>query len=96
MNYDYSKDLVDMNATTSQDAFSIFVKLSKNVDNLFLTAVLKFSSDDSSNFDIEYMNKTVDVCKFPIHPRYEPLIQLVYRIISKKVHLPQRCPLKKV
>lgn len=86
-----------MNASlTSQGALNMYIRSLKDIKNVFATIVVKFSSNHSNNFDIDYMNKTVNVCKLFHNPRYEPLLKLGYKIISKDVHLPQRCPVKKV
>lgn len=85
-----------MNASLSEDgALSVFLKPLRDIGQVFLTVVLRFSTDDRS-FDINYLNKTVDFCKLTSKPRYEPFIKLGYKIVSEKVHLPQSCPIKKV
>lgn len=85
-----------MNATLSEGgALSVFLRPSVDINQAFLTVVLTFSTDDR-NFDIHYLNKTVDFCQLSSKPRYEPFIKLGYKIVSEKVHLPQHCPIKKV
>lgn len=94
--YNYNKEFGEANATLSaHGSVSFFVKSTVNIDRLFLTSLVQFSSDGTDNFDINFTNKTVDICKLSRNPRYEPLIQLVFKILSEKVHLP-RCPVKKV
>lgn len=85
-----------MNATLSPDGYlSLFIQSSIDIERLFLTVVIKFGTADS-DFNIEFMNRTVEICKFQRNPRYEPLLQLFYKILSEKMQLPQRCPVKKV
>lgn len=86
-----------MNVTISPGgALNLFIKPSMDFDQFFITMVLKFSTKSSDNFDVNFMNKTIDFCKLVKEPRYEPLIKLGYKIFSEKTHLPQRCPIKKV
>lgn len=97
--YDYSMYYGMMNATMSENgAASLFLKPSRDLNNVFATVVLNFSPDGSANFNANFINKTIDFCKLLHVPRYEPLIKLTYKIISEteNVHFPQRCPLKKV
>ncbi len=95
--YNYANDAAEANATLSADgSITFFAKPLVEVKQIFLTVVIKFSNDGSENFDIDFMNKTINLCKMFYNPRYEPLIQLVVKIISVKVRLPQRCPVRKV
>lgn len=97
VSYEYSRDVTDMNATLSEDgALFIYLKSLVDVNQAFLTVVLSFSTDRSDKFDMNYLNKTVNFCKLLSGARYEPLIKLIYQLSSKKWHLPQRCPIKKV
>lgn len=78
-------------------AMSLYVRQRIEVKRLFVTVTNKFSKNENTNdFEINFLDKTVDICKFSQNRRYEPLIQLVYRITSEKINLPQRCPIKKV
>lgn len=48
--------------------------------------------------NVEFMNKTINLCKV-VHTRNdEPLLKLAFKVISenKKSNLPKDCPVKKV
>lgn len=86
-----------MNATLSPSgAITFYVRTLTEIKELFLTGVLKYSTDNSLNFDMEFTNKTIDVCKVLHNARYEPLVQLGYKIIAQQMLLPRRCPVQKV
>lgn len=61
----------------------------------WVNAAMHFKNN--KNKYIEFTNKTVNVCRLLNNRRYEPLIGLIYDILSaKEPNLPQRCPIRKV
>lgn len=86
-----------MNATLSNktNSISVYVIFLKDLE-IFVDVSLSYSVLNSNNSDLEFMNKTVEVCKFLHNGRYEPLLHIIYKIVSEKGRLPQQCPLRKV
>lgn len=48
------------------------------------------------NYDLKILNKTVSLCRIIREPRYEPLLQKVYKIILQYGNFPTKCPMTKV
>lgn len=46
--------------------------------------------------NVEFMNKTINVCKVATSRNLEPLLKLIYKVIADKGNLPKECPIKKV
>lgn len=48
--------------------------------------------------NIEFMNKTINVCKVAHKDRYEPLLKLIFKVLTDhpKANMPRQCPVKKV
>lgn len=48
--------------------------------------------------NVEFMNKTINVCKVAHTKNSEPLLKLIYKVIAEnsKARLPKECPIKKV
>lgn len=48
--------------------------------------------------NVEYMNKTIDVCKVAHSQKEEPLLRLIVKVLvaNEKARTPRECPVKKV
>lgn len=57
--------------------------------------VLKFESANEV-YDMEYINRTIDYCKFFSNKRYEPVLQVFFGIFAAKSDMARSCPIKKV
>lgn len=65
----------DMNTSfSSTSAVNIYFIFAKKVE-LFIKIVINFKSN---NFNVNFMNKTVNWCKVLQVPRYEPFIKIAY------------------
>lgn len=42
------------------------------------------------------VNRTIDYCKFFRDKRYEPVLQIFYKIFASKSDIANSCPIKKV
>lgn len=73
-------------------ALNVYFIFAKEVDP-FLKLFVNFNSN---NFNVDFMNKTVSLCKVLQVPRYEPFIKIAYKVMADKSHLPKTCPMKKV
>lgn len=47
-------------------------------------------------YDMEIVNRTINLCEFFINPRYEPIIQVFYKAVSRNAVVPSSCPVQKV
>lgn len=50
----------------------------------------------NGKYELEFMNRTIDVCKLFRDGRYEPLLQLLYKVLLKYTNFLQKCPVPKV
>lgn len=67
-------------------------------DNLmqFVNTIIHFE-DNHNEFGIEFMNRTIDLCKLLSNRRYEPLMGLIYEAVKDNApSMPKKCPIKKV
>lgn len=48
--------------------------------------------------NVEFMNKTINVCKVAHTKNSEPLLKLIFKVLTenKKAKVPKECPIKKV
>lgn len=53
---------------------------------------------DSGNglYDMEYFNRTIDICRLLVDSKYEPFLQLVVRTTLPNSNFPKKCPIGKV
>lgn len=47
-------------------------------------------------YDMEYFNRTINICRLFSDPKYEPFMQLVVRTTLPASNIPKKCPLGKV
>lgn len=47
-------------------------------------------------YDMEYYNRTVNICRILSDPKYEPFLQLVIRTTLPASNFPKKCPIGKV
>lgn len=74
----------------------INIELLTTVRNPFIYVKLYFESDNGK-YDMELLNRTVDLCKFYKDKRYEPIVQVVFNIFYDiSGHWIKRCPLSAV
>lgn len=67
----------------------------QDVSNMYAKAVIKLETSDQI-YDLEFINKTINVCEFFKNRRYEPILQLLYKVLNKRQSFPTRCPIGKV
>jgi len=62
----------------------------------YLHVGLYFESSEGIH-DLEIMNRTIDLCKFYKNKRYEPILQVVFKLFEETLsHWARSCPMKKV
>lgn len=72
------------------------VELLTIIRNPFMHTELYFESDNGK-FDMEVVNRTVDLCKFYKNKKYEPVVQVVFKLLEDYLtHWFSSCPMNKV
>lgn len=80
---------------STSGAISIYVNILQDISEMNAKVVILIESS-SGNYDLELVNKTINVCEFFRNRRYEPMLQVFYKSINKGGNLPKSCPLRKV
>lgn len=89
-------NIIKVNASLSQSgAISIFVEILENYNHPIVFVKL-FIDSGTGWYDFEVMNRTVDVCQFFRNKRYEPLLQIFYKVLLESGPFPKACPIRKV
>ncbi len=82
--------------TTKDGVQTAYYELKKDNMLIFVNSIIDIGDDDD-DFGIEFMNKTINICKMLSNRRYEPLMGLFYKIVQDlEPTLPKKCPIKKV
>lgn len=50
----------------------------------------------SGYYDLEMINRTIEVCKFFNDRKYEPILQVFFKLFIKTSKFPSSCPIRKV
>lgn len=89
-------DFVEINSSISANgALSIYINLLQDISNIY-TKVEMMMVSSNGNYDLELANKTFDGCEFLGNKRYEPILQVFWKTLTKNTTFPKRCPLAKV
>lgn len=101
-------DVLHSNVSATSFSEKIFINASID-DQMRLNIVFKSAIDiypfmqaavmvDSGNglYDMEYFNRTIDICRLLADSKYEPFLQLVARTTLPKSNFPKKCPIGKV
>lgn len=76
--------------------FDLYVEFVNTIRNPFMHTGLYFESD-SGKYDLEVLNRTIDLCKFYKNKRYEPILQVIFKLFADTLsHWARRCPMTKV
>lgn len=87
---------IEMNATLSTSgAMTIFVEVLDEINNVFGQAEV-FIDSGTGRYDFEVLNRLVDFCQFFRNKRYEPLLQIFYKIFVENGSWPKSCPIRRV
>lgn len=83
---------------TSISSFDLNYKVKEQIDHPHAQIEIYFQSMESSRYDVELLNRTVDLCKLFTDRLYEPLIQIFYKIMleSHGNNWIKSCPVKAV
>lgn len=88
-------DQIFINASIDdQMRLNIVFRSSINISPYLNAAVMV----DNGNglYDMEYFNRTIDICKLLSDSKYEPFLQLVVRTTLPASNFPKKCPIGKV
>lgn len=60
--------------------------------------LLAYSDSGNGHYDLELLNRTINVCSLFGNKKYDLLLQVVYRILKEQsnIVIPARCPIIKV
>lgn len=50
----------------------------------------------AGKYDLEIINRTINVCRLLRDHRYEPILQLMYKIVRTYGRVPTKCPIQTV
>lgn len=89
-------DNVIVNSTLySNGSLDVNMEITKPFPEMFVRSEMYLDSG-LGKYELEILNKTINMCRIFQDPRYEPLLQLVYKIILQYGNFPKRCPIQKV
>lgn len=94
----FDADYISYNITpTRAGTHDVYVHIRKSNMNLFTKVAVNFETNPNE-YGYQFMNKTFSTCKFYNSKRFEPLLQILYRVAveNPSVLLPRRCPIKSV
>lgn len=74
---------------------NIFIQSIIPIPRPFISAAVVVDSGNGT-YDLEYFNRTIDVCRLLSDAKYEPFFQLVIRLTLPSSNLPRKCPFKTV
>lgn len=87
---------VQVNSSISANgSISIYVNFLRDVFNVYVKTVITVASADQV-YDLELINKSVNFCEFLRNGKYEPILQVLYKIFNKNRSFPTSCPVRKV
>lgn len=76
--------------------FDVNIEFLDKIRKPFIQTGLYFESDDGK-YDLEVLNRTVDMCKFYKNKRYEPILQVIFKLFEDTLsHWARSCPMNKV
>lgn len=89
-------DKYEVNVSMIKNAVNFHLRIKEEVPNPILLIESFFQSPDTGKYNVELMNRTIDVCLLYGNVLYEPLAQIVYKIIQEYGDVPKSCPIKAV
>lgn len=91
----FHPEIVELNITEKNNTFDGYFNILKDISQLYIDFELLHDSG-GGHYDMVYVNKTVDVCKFLNNRKLNVFFDIIYRIISDYCELPKSCPLARV
>ncbi len=82
--------------TVNDNALSIHVQIKEPLIKPIIRSQIYLQSLENGQYEVELMNRTIDVCKFLSNKLHEPLLQIAYQIVQDYGTAPDSCPVKEV
>lgn len=73
----------------------MYVEIRKEIKRPFIRIEMKMGAGDGP-IDLQYLNETVDICRFFRIKSYQPVLQVLYKSTVEQGDYPTSCPIKKV
>lgn len=90
-------DFFEVNSSISTNgAISLYVNVLKDIPNIHAKVVIQLQSSSNGKYDLELANTTLDACEFFRNRKYEPILQLFYKTLTKNGQFAKSCPIRKV
>lgn len=87
--------MFDFNMKTNNEWFDANVTILRDMSLPFVDFEVIHDSGNG-NFDMVYVNKTVDICMFLHNRKTNILLDVIYKSLSDYVDMPKRCPVRRV
>lgn len=89
-------DFIEVNSSISTNgSMSMFMNVLQNVPQFYAKVKITLESSNGTH-DLELINKTLNACEFLNNPKYEPIVQVFYKALTKSGNFLKRCPVTKV
>lgn len=89
-------EFLDFNVTfQNKTLFDVHINFPRDLSLVYLDLLVLHDSGDA-NYDMVYMNKTVDFCHFLTNRKSNIFFEIAYRRMADYADLPKRCPVRKV
>lgn len=85
-----------VNASVSKNALNLYFQINEDLSHPMASVEIYLESTDNGQYNIELMNRTIDLCTFFSNKFYEPLIQIIFGILKQYGDFPDSCPVKRV
>lgn len=84
------------NITEIDEGKVFYYDVKKDTLKLWINTAIHLQNNNKE-FAIEFMNKTMDMCKILVNRRYDPVMGIFFEILKEKIpFFPKRCPIEKV
>lgn len=87
---------IEVNSSISTSgSISFYVNILQDLPNMNSENKIMLETS-SGEYDLAMVNKTINVCKLFTDRKYEPMIQVLYKLLTKTSNFPNSCPIRKV
>lgn len=86
---------VYVNATINNSYINSYISLKETVPDMHMRLEVYVDEGDGK-YELVFMNRTISACRIFRDRRYEPIVQVIYKIILSYGNLPRSCPIQKV
>lgn len=93
--YSVNRNILVNSSLNADGSVDVDMELLASLPELNILCELYLDSG-YGKYEMQIVNRTVSVCRLIREPRYEPLVQIVYKIILQYGNFPRKCPMPKV